>query len=72
MDWELLLVGMFFSFNVMLNCLNLIINIMVSKEWLNQYLIMVEDAPEILMEFCMSKATELGVSYEYFIEEFLP
>lgn len=44
---------------------------MMSPEWYDAMLIVMEDAPEILGEFCEQKAKELGVPIEYFMEEFV-
>lgn len=44
---------------------------MISQEWYDAMLIVMKDAPEILNEFCEQKAKELGVSTEYFMEEFV-
>jgi hypothetical protein len=44
---------------------------MIDSSWYDTYLIIFEDAPEILGEYCEDKAKELGISAEYFIEEFI-
>lgn len=45
---------------------------MMDSSWYDTYLIVFEDAPEILGEYCEEKAKELGIPVEYFIEEFIP
>ena len=44
---------------------------MIDDAWYDAMLIISDDAPEILGEYCEHKAKELGVSLEYFMDEFI-
>jgi hypothetical protein len=44
---------------------------MIDDAWYDEMLIVRDDAPEILGEYCEQKAKELGVSLEYFMDEFI-
>ena len=44
---------------------------MIDSAWYDEMLILHENAPEILHDFCAKKAEELNVSLEYFMIEFV-
>ncbi len=44
---------------------------MIDDAWYDAMLVIFEDAPEVMNEFCHQKAKELGVTLEYFMEEFV-
>ena len=44
---------------------------MIDSAWYDVMLVVFEDAPDILHDFCARKAEELNVSLEYFMIEFV-